>query len=173
MAVRDILLVEHPMLRRKCTKIHRLDASHQRLIDDLIETMHHAGGVGLAAPQVGVPVRLFVVETPEDADEPHAGELFVIFNPEIVKKTDLYYPEEGCLSMPGYVANVPRYETVTIKGRDRHGHDIRVKADGLLAQAFQHEGDHLDGILFFDHLDSPDLLRKIERKTETAEMAIR
>src|SRR5947209_4369211 len=116
MAVREILLVEHPMLRRKCTKIHRLDGSTQRLIDDLIDTMDHAGGVGLAAPQIGVPVRLFVAQTPEDIDEPHAGELFVVYNPEIVKKSDLYYPEEGCLSMPGYVANVPRYRAVTIKG---------------------------------------------------------
>jgi len=170
MAVREILMVEHPVLRKKCTKIHRLDASIQRLIDDLIDTLHDAGGVGLAAPQVGVPIRLFVVETPEDVDEPHAGELFVIFNPEIVKTVDLYYPEEGCLSMPGWVANVPRFQTVTIKGRDRHGHDLRVKADGLLAQAFQHEGDHLDGVLFFDHLDSPDKLRRVERKPETADV---
>ena len=91
-------------------------------------------------------------------------------NPEIVKTADLYYPEEGCLSMPGWVANVPRFQTVTIKGKDRHGHDMRVKADGLLAQAFQHEGDHLDGVLFFDHLDSPDKLRRSERKPETADI---
>ena len=167
MAVREILLVEHPMLRRKCTKLHRLDGSIQRLIDDLIETMDHAGGVGLAAPQIGVPVRLFVAQTPEDADEPHAGELFVVYNPEIVKKSDLYYPEEGCLSMPGYVANIPRFQTVTIKGRDRHGHDLRVNAEGLLAQAFQHEGDHLDGILFFDHLENRDQLRRIQRQEAT------
>lgn len=170
MAVRDILLVEHPVLRRKCTKIHRLDASLQRLIDDLIDTLHDAGGVGLAAPQVGVPVRLYVVETPDDVDEPHAGELFVIFNPEIVKQSDLYYPEEGCLSMPGYVANVPRYQHVTLKGRDRQGREIRVKAEGLLAQAFQHEGDHLDGVLFFDHLESPEQLRRVQPRAETADV---
>jgi peptide deformylase len=168
MAAREILLVEHPMLRRKCTKIHRLDASLLRLVDDLVETLHEAGGVGLAAPQIGVPVRLFVVETPENIDEPHAGELFVVYNPEIVKKTELYYPEEGCLSMPGYVANVPRFRAVTLKGRDRQGHEIRVKAEGLLAQAFQHEGDHLDGILFFDHLESPDQVRRVQRQPETA-----
>ena len=168
MAVREILLVEHPILRKKCTRVNRMDTSVQRLADDLIATMRHAGGVGLAAPQVGVPVRLFVVETPEDADEPYAGELFVVFNPEIVKKSDLYHPDEGCLSMPGYVANVPRYRNVTLKGRDRSGREIRVKADGLLAQAFQHENDHLDGILFFDHLESQDQLRKVERKPEPA-----
>ncbi len=163
MAVREILTVDHPMLRKKCLKIQRLDASLQKLVDDLIDTMREAGGVGLAAPQVGVPVRLFVVEVPEDVEHPRAGELFVLYNPEIVKKDELYYPEEGCLSMPGWVANVPRYQRVTIKGRDRAGREVRVKADGLLAQAFQHETDHLDGVLFFDYLESMDQLRRVEK----------
>jgi peptide deformylase len=166
MAVREILNVEHPVLRRKCTRISRLDASMQKLIDDLIETMHHANGVGLAAPQVGVPVRLFVVEVPEDSEEAHAGELYVLYNPEIIKKSDLYYPEEGCLSMPGWVANVPRYRDVTIKGRNRQGREVRIKAEGLLAQAFQHENDHLDGVLFFDHLENMDQLRRVERTAD-------
>jgi peptide deformylase len=166
MAVREILSVEHPTLRKKCTKIQKLDSSLQRLVDDLIDTMREANGVGLAAPQVGVPMRLFVVQTPEDVDEPHAGELFVLYNPEIIKKDDLYYPVEGCLSMPGYEANVPRYQHVTIKGRNRQGKEVRIKAEGLLAQAFQHENDHLDGVLFFDHLESMDELRRTERTAE-------
>ena len=166
MAVREILSVDHPMLRRKCSKIQRLDGSLQRLVHDMIETMHEANGVGLAAPQIGVPLRLFVVETPEDIDEPHAGELFVIYNSEIVKKDELYYPEEGCLSMPGWVGNVPRYEHVTLKGRDRNGHEARVKASGYLAQAFQHESDHLEGILFFDHLPSMNDLRRTPKAVE-------
>lgn len=169
MAIREILSVEHPTLRRKCTKIHHLDPSLQRLVDDMIETMRHANGVGLAAPQVGVPVRLFVVETSEDLDEPHAGELFVLYNPEILKKSDLYYPEEGCLSMPGWVANVPRYKNVLVKGRNRQGKEIRIKAEGLLAQALQHENDHLDGVLFFDHLENPEQLRRAEHVAETVE----
>lgn len=169
MAIREILSVEHPMLRRKCAKIHHLDAGLQRLVDDLIETMHHANGVGLAAPQVGVPVRVFVVQTPEDTDEPHAGELFVLYNPEIVKQSDLYYPEEGCLSMPGWVANVPRFQNVVLKGRNRQGKEVRIKAEGLLAQALQHESDHLDGVLFFDHLESPDQLRRMEKAAEAVE----
>ncbi len=169
MAVREILSVEHPMLRRKCTRIHHLDASLQRLVDDLIETMHHANGVGLAAPQVGVPVRLFVVQTPDDCEEPHAGELFVLYNPEIIKKSDLYYPEEGCLSMPGWVANVPRFRYVVIKGRNRQGKEVRIKGEGLLAQALQHEADHLDGILFFDHLENMDQLRRVEKTAEPVE----
>lgn len=166
MAIREILTVEHPTLRRKCTKIHHLDASLQRLVDDLIDTMRHANGVGLAAPQVGVPVRLFVVETPEEVDEAHAGELFVLYNPEIIKKSDLYYPEEGCLSMPGWVANVPRYQSVVVKGRNRQGKEVRIKAEGLLAQALQHENDHLDGVLFFDHLENMDQLRRAEGAAE-------
>src|SRR5579884_1212309 len=170
MAIREILSVEHPVLRRKCTKIHHLDASLLRLVDDMVETMRHANGVGLAAPQVGVPVRLFVVETPADIEEPHAGELFVLYNPEIIKKSDLYHPEEGCLSMPGWVANVPRYKNVVIKGRNRQGKEVRIKATGLLAQAFQHETDHLNGILFFDHLESMDQLRRVERAAEPVEV---
>jgi peptide deformylase len=169
MAVKEILNVDHPMLRRKCAKIQRLDASLQKLIDDMLDTMHEANGVGLAAPQVGVPLRLFVVETPEDADEPHSGETFVLYNPEIVKTDELYYPEEGCLSMPGWVGNVPRYMYATIKGRDRNGREVRVKASGLLAQAFQHENDHLDGVLFFDRLSGPDQLRRARKADEAVE----
>ncbi|HVC33812.1 MAG TPA: peptide deformylase [Chloroflexota bacterium] len=169
MALREILSVQHPMLRRKCSKIQRLDVGLQRLVDDLIETMHHANGVGLAAPQVGVPVRLFVVETPEETEESHAGELFVLYNPEILKKFDLYYPVEGCLSMPGWEANVPRYKGVLVKARNRQGKEFRIKAEGLLAQALQHENDHLDGVLFFDHLASTDELRRIERAAEAVE----
>src|SRR5438046_1620395 len=169
MAVKEILSVDHPMLRRKCAKIQRLDGSLQKLIDDMIDTMRDANGVGLAAPQVGVPLRLFVVETPEDAEEPHAGELFVLYNPEIIKKDELYYPEEGCLSMPGWVGNVPRFQHVTVKGRDRAGHEVRVKASGYLAQAFQHEADHLDGVLFFDHLSSMNELRRTQGANQAVE----
>ncbi len=170
MAIRTILGVEHPVLRRKCTKIRALDASTQRLVDDMIETMRDANGVGLAAPQVGVPIRLFVVEIPEESDEPNAGELFVIYNPEILKKDELYYPEEGCLSMPGWVANVPRFRRVVLKGRDRQGKEIRLRAEGLLAHALQHETDHLDGVLFFDHLENMDQLRRV-KQTEDAKSA--
>jgi peptide deformylase len=166
MAIREILTVEHPVLRRKCPRIRQLDAGLHKLIDDMIDTMREANGVGLAAPQVGVPVRLFVVETPEDLEEPHAGELFVLYNPEIIKKSELYYPVEGCLSMPGWEADVPRYKNVTIKGRNRQGREVRINAEGLLAQAFQHESDHLDGVLFFDHLESMDQLRRTDRAGE-------
>ena len=162
MAVLEIRKVGDPILRQKCKKISRLDASLQRLIDDMVDTLHAAHGVGLAAPQVGVPLRLFIVQLPDDYDDPLAGELIVLYNPEIIKKSGYYEPEEGCLSYPGWVANVPRAESVTIKGRNRQGKEVRYRAEGLLAQAFQHENDHLDGILFFDHLDSLDKLRRVE-----------
>ena len=114
-------------------------------------------------------MRLFVVQTSEDMDEPHAGELFVLYNPEILKKEELYYPEEGCLSMPGWVANVPRYQQVTVKARNRLGKEVRIKAEGLLAQALQHENDHLDGVLFFDHLESMNQLRHVEKTAEAVQ----
>ncbi len=163
MAVREIRLIGDPVLREKCKRIAKSDKGLQKLIDDMIETMSAARGLGLAAPQVGVPIRLFIVQLPEDTeDEPQAGKLFIFYNPEIVKASGEHTPEEGCLSIPGYVANVRRADEVTVKGKDRDGRDHRVKATGLLAQAFQHEIDHLDGILFIDRLNSLDELRTVD-----------
>ena len=165
LAAREIRLIGDPVLRERCNKITKRDKGLQKLVDDMIETMHAAHGLGLAAPQVGVPLRLFIVQLPEDTeDEPQAGKLFVFYNPEIVKASGESSPEEGCLSIPGYVANVRRAYEVTIKGKGRDGRDQRVKATGLLAQVFQHEVDHLDGILFIDRLSGLDELRKIEPK---------
>jgi peptide deformylase len=163
-------IVKYPaqILRTKCKRISQLDGRLQKLIDDMIDTLHEARGVGLAAPQVGVPLRLFVAELPEDYEGPYAGQTFAFYNPEIVKASGEYEPEEGCLSIPGWIANVKRAEQVTVKGRDRAGREIRVKADGLLAQAFQHEIDHLDGVLFIDRV-SPEQLRKLEPGREGAE----
>lgn len=165
MAVLPILTYEDPRLRVKCKKISQLDARLQKLVDDMIETMRAGHGVGLAAPQVGVLLRLFVAELPEDYDSPYAGQTIVLYNPEIVKASGEWEPEEGCLSIPGWIANVKRYETVTVKGRDRHGKEVRIKADGLLGQAFQHEIDHLDGVLFIDRI-KPEQLRRVEPERE-------
>ncbi len=167
MAVLPIVLHPDPILRAKCKRISRLDDRLQKLIDDMVETLHGANGVGLAAPQVGVPLRLFVAELPEDYDSPLAGQTFALYNPEVVKGSGEYEPEEGCLSIPGWIANVKRFETVTVKGRDRQGREVRLKADGLLGQAFQHEIDHLDGVLFIDRV-SPDQLRRLEPEREEA-----
>ena len=121
----------------------------------MIETMHAAPGVGLAAPQVGVPLRIIVIGIPEEED-------IALINPEIVKSSGERVVSEGCLSIPGYVADVKRAVSVTAKGRDPSGKEIRIKAEELLAQALEHEIDHLNGVLYIDHLESKDKLRKIE-----------
>ncbi len=161
MAVRPIVLLGDPVLRQKAKRVSRFDQSIQQLIDDMVETLRAAPGLGLAAPQVGVPLRIAVIEVEE--------KLTVLCNPEIIGMEGEYEPEEGCLSIPGYVANVKRAIKVSVKARNRRGKEIKIKADGLLAHVIQHEVDHLDGILFIDRLPSLDLLRKVPAREETAE----
>jgi peptide deformylase len=162
-------MMDDPILRQKCKKVRNLSNGLQTLIDDMIDTMRHANGIGLAAPQVGVPLRIIVAQIPDDIeDDPAAGKLFVVYNPEIVKSSGEHFPEEGCLSIPGYVANVRRAVNVVVTGKDRRGKDQRVRTSGRLAQVFQHEIDHVDGVLFIDRLDSLDELRKVERELEPA-----
>jgi peptide deformylase len=165
MAIRPILLHPDDRLRVKCKKVGNVDARLRELIDDMLETMRDARGVGLAAPQVGVPLRIVTIELPDDYDDPRAGKPFVLINPEIVKSAGEWEPDEGCLSIPGYVANVKRFWTVTVKARDRLGREFRIKGDGLLGQALQHEIDHLNGTLFIDRLESMDQLRRVERES--------
>ncbi|HEV8633436.1 MAG TPA: peptide deformylase [Chloroflexota bacterium] len=164
MAIRPILLHPDDRLRVKCKKVGNLDARLRELIEDMLETMRDSRGVGLAAPQLGVPLRIVTIELPEDYDDPRAGRPFVLVNPEIVKSAGEWEPDEGCLSIPGYAANVKRFWAVTVKARDKMGREIRVKGDGLLGQALQHEIDHLNGTLFIDRLESMDQLRKVERE---------
>lgn len=171
MPVRSIVTHPDERLRQKCRRVGPLDAKLRQLVDDMVETMHDAHGVGLAAPQVGVPLRITCIQLPDDIDDPRAGELLVLCNPEIVKSSGAWEPEEGCLSIPGYVANVKRFWTVTVKARDASGREIRVRGDGLLGQALQHELDHLNGILFIDHLESMEQLRKVEREEPAATSA--
>lgn len=163
MAIRKIVLLGDPILRQKAKRVSRFDQSIQQLIDDMIDTMRDAPGTGLAAPQVGVPLRVAVIEVDE--------EITVVCNPEIVETEGEYEPEEGCLSIPGYVANVKRALKVVVKAKNRRGKDIKIKAEDLLAHALQHEIDHLDGILFIDRLPSLDLLRKVPPKPEVEEEA--
>ncbi|MCL4466351.1 MAG: peptide deformylase [Chloroflexi bacterium] len=162
MAILNVLKAEHPTLRAKAKRVARVDASLERLIDDMVETMHATNGVGLAAPQVGVPLRLAVIQVPADYEEPHAGELFVLINPEIVKTTEPQDIDEGCLSLPGYAGTIQRAAKVTVKARDRNMKEYRLRAEGTLAQAVQHELDHLNGVLFYDHLAGPELLRRTQ-----------
>ncbi len=164
MAVLPIQFAGDPVLRQKAKKVNKIDDSIQKLIDDMIETMRDAPGVGLAANQVGKALRVIVMEIPElDDRENVRKDLYVLINPQIVKRSGERELDEGCLSVPGYKAVVPRSVKVTVKGLDREGKEIRIKAeDNLLAEAIEHEVDHINGILYIDHLDSMDDLEKIE-----------
>lgn len=163
MALREILTSEQPVLRQKAKKVKRVDASTQKLVDDMLETMRAANGLGLAAPQIGISLRVLTIEMPEDDEEPQSGKQVILINPEIVKAEGEQFGEEGCLSIPGYVGLVRRAMKVTVKGLDRKGKEVRVKGEKLLARALQHEIDHLDGVLFTDRLEKrEDLYRLTE-----------
>lgn len=145
MAVLPIYTYPHPVLRKKAKRVARPDDFIQRLIDDMLDTMHAAKGVGLAAPQVGVPLRLAVIELPGESP-------LVLINPEIIERKGEREVEEGCLSYPGYRGIVRRAVEVKVRARDRNGKLYRIKGTDLLAQALEHEIDHLDGILYLDRL---------------------
>lgn len=153
MAVRKIRILPDAVLRQKARKVPKIDKSIQRLIDDMIETMRSVSGVGLAAPQVGVPLKVAVIEIPGD-------EVVVLVNPEILKTEGERIIGEACLSIPGYQGEVKRSVWVKVKAQDRRGQKIRLKGEDLLAQALEHEIDHLNGILYVDRLDGPDKLQK-------------
>ena len=155
MAVIPIRELPDQVLRQKAKRVRTIDGSIRKLIADLVETMHAAPGVGLAAPQIGVPLRVIVINMAEE-------ENVAIINPQIVRRTGERLVNEGCLSIPGYIGEIKRAESVRVKGKDLNGKEIRLKADELLAQALEHEIDHLNGVLYIDHLESQDKLRKIE-----------
>jgi len=161
MTLREIVTLPEPVLRRKAKPITKFDKELQTLIDDMIETMRDAPGVGLAAPQVGVSERLAVIEYAEDEDDEDEDEsvekpakpkqLFVIINPEIVKASEEKVNGiEGCLSIPGLIGEVERHEAIQVKALNRYGKPIKLKVDGWMARIFQHEIDHLNGVLFTD-----------------------
>lgn len=137
----------------------------QGLVDDMVETMYAAPGIGLAAPQIGVPLRLFVIDVSAARDGSH---VITMINPTFVERHGLQLEQEGCLSVPGFTATVPRPERLVIQGLDRLGREQRVEATGLLARAFQHEMDHLDGTLFIDRLRGIKrelIVRKVQKLT--------
>ena len=156
MSVLNIIQPDNPILRKKAHKVTSFDRKFQQLVDDMVETMVEAPGVGLAAPQIAVSQRLIVVQLTDDeasreAYGENAGVLYVIANPEIIKTSkEMVEGVEACLSIPGYFGKVDRHEKVTVKGLDRHGKPLRLKAEGWLARVFQHEIDHLDGRLYID-----------------------
>ncbi len=164
MAVRVMCRLPNDLvLRQKAKKVTTIDGLIQRLIDDMVETMQQAAGVGLAAPQIGVSLRVVVIQLPDE-------EPVVLINPEIVKRAGEREVMEGCLSVPGYVGDIKRSVSVTVKGRGRNGKAVRIKATGLMAQALEHELDHLNGVLFVDYVESPDKLHRVEAETQTEGM---
>jgi peptide deformylase len=159
MAIRRILTADEPILRERTKKVSTFDASLHRLLDDMLETMRDAPGVGLAANQVGVPLQVAVIEI--------EGRITELVNPQVVRTAGTQLDWEGCLSIPGYVAEVGRHAKVTVKARDRHGRQFRVKGEELFARALQHEIDHLNGALYIDSLDSlEELVRVSEAHAE-------
>jgi len=156
MAVRTIVTLPEPVLYRKARPITKFDQDLQTLIDDMIDTMREAPGVGLAAPQVGISQRLIVIEYADQPEEDEGEEpkkvkpkLYAVINPEIVKTSEeTVMGVEGCLSVPSLVGEVERFEEVQIKGLNRHGQPMKIKAKGWLARIFQHEVDHLNGVIF-------------------------
>ena len=162
MAVLRIRTLPDPVLRQKAKRVHAIDGSIKKLAADMLETLHaDPGRVGLAAPQVGVSLRVVVIGIPDEED-------IILINPEIVRRKGTRQVPEGCLSVPGYMGQINRAESVTAKGRDLNWKEVRIKAEGLLAQALEHETDHLNGVVYVDHLENMDELRKVE--TEETEL---
>jgi peptide deformylase len=154
MALREIKTLPSAVLRRKARKVTAFGPELQALIDDMVETMRLAPGVGLAAPQVDVPLRVIVVEFGSEEDENAPKKLFTLVNPEIARPSEeTTVATEACLSIPGYVGDVERNESITVKALNRFGKPQRVKAEGWLARIFQHEIDHLDGVLYIDRAE--------------------
>jgi len=161
--VRKICCLPEAVLRQKAKKVPKVDASIRRLIGDMLETMIQVEGVGLAAPQVGISLRVAVLQMPEE--EPIA-----IVNPKVVKRAGERLVMEGCLSVPGYQGEIKRSVSVIVKGLDQQGKEIRIKATGLMAQALEHEIDHLNGMLYVDRIDDEAKLYKIEPEKDKIEL---
>jgi peptide deformylase len=165
MAVRSIHAFPEPVLRQKAQPVPVLDADLQRLIDDMVETMYAAPGIGLAAPQVGVSLQVFVVDVTSGQD-PHA--LMTFINPQLVLLDGRVREDEGCLSVPGIYGLTPRATKVLLRGLNRAGEAVEITGEGLLARALQHEMDHLQGLLFFDRMGpvGRDLVKRKYRRAQ-------
>ncbi len=156
MTVLQIIQPDNPQLRRQAQRVNDFGAELQTLIDDMLDTMTAAPGVGLAGPQVAQSLRIILVRLPDDEESQQeygeaAGKLYVIANPTIIRRSDdMVTDVESCLSLPGLLGDVERHENIEVTGQDRHGNPIRHTATGWLARVFQHEIDHLDGILYID-----------------------
>jgi peptide deformylase len=170
MTIKPLIILPDPVLRTVSAPIERVDDEVLKLADDMLETMYDAPGIGLAAIQVGVPRRLLVIDVAKEGDP---AQPMVFINPEILKSSDgrsVY--EEGCLSIPEYYAEVERPATVTVKHVGRDGKEHVLEADGLLATCFQHELDHLNGILFIDHISRLKREMVIKKFTKAAKAKV-
>lgn len=156
MTVLPLRYAPDPILRRKTNRVGKIDGRIRKLVDDMFETMYATNGVGLAAPQIGVSYRILVMGIP-DAEREETEEI-VIINPEWVKRGGERQVDEGCLSIPGYRGKLTRSEWVKVKGIDLDGRPVRLKGEGLLAHALEHEIDHLDGVLYIDRMKEQDTL---------------
>ena len=164
MAVLPIRTVPDPVLRQKAKRVKTIDKSVRKLVSDMQETLQTACGVGLAANQVGQTLRLIVLNVP-------GNDCKVVINPEVIRRIGSRVVNEGCLSIPGYIGEIKRSELVRVKGQDARGKEIKLKADGLFAEVLEHEIDHLNGVLYIDHLESQDKFHKLEPPKPTEETA--
>lgn len=160
----DILVAPDPRLKLTSQPVPVVDDSIRRLMEDMLETMYAAPGIGLAAPQVGKPVRVIVVDVANEGEDPHP---YRMVNPEIVTASpEMRVTNEGCLSVPDFYADVERADRITVKYQDEHGETKVLEADGMLATCIAHEIEHLDGVLFVDHLSMVKrniILRKLQK----------
>lgn len=172
MALRDILIVPDPRLKQECEEVAEVNDEIRELLDDMLETMYAAPGIGLAAPQIGVMKRLVVMDVSDDKDKPQPLKLV---NPEIIwESEDTSVYQEGCLSIPEQYADVERPAEVGLRYLDENGKEHEIEADGLLATCIQHELDHLDGILFTDYLSALKrnmILKKVQKLQKTKKSA--
>lgn len=170
MTIKPLIILPDPLLRQVSQPVERVDVELNQLIDDMLETMYEAPGIGLAAIQVGVPRRLLVIDVAKEGED---RQPLVFINPEIIKASDersVY--EEGCLSIPDYYAEVERPASISVKSLDRNGKEQMTEADGILATCLQHEMDHLNGVLFIDHISRLKREMVIKRFTKAARQKI-
>ncbi len=170
MAVLEIITVPNKVLTRKARKVTEFGPEFQQLVDNMVETMRQAPGVGLAGPQVNVLQRVITVEYGDEEDETVPLKLYTLVNPEIVRTSqETVKGIEGCLSIPDFVGEVERSVAVTVKGQNRYGQPMKIKANGWLARIFQHEIDHLEGVLFTDKATTVFSLEELEKMQAQAE----
>ena len=163
MAIIPILVLPNPVLRRKANKVKKSDKGIKQLVENMIDTMRDANGVGLAANQIGILQRIAVIQLPDEE------KVTVLINPELIEKQGQREIEEGCLSLPGYQGLVTRSETVSVKAMDLNWKKQIINGDGLMAQALEHEIDHLNGNVYVERLVSKNKIWKIEKRKKTVE----